>query len=79
MRTGLVVQTAKVVAPTVEAIVTLLPELAQQLQMSDEEKMAYEQDQIRLAKRPELPLDNAPLPPFPDPPGVYPRCAGCGM
>src|SRR5439155_4339017 len=43
LRTGLVVQTGKVTAPTAEALVPLLPQLAALLQMTDEQRLAYEQ------------------------------------
>jgi tetratricopeptide (TPR) repeat protein/predicted small lipoprotein YifL len=64
-RTGLVVQTGKVVAPTVEDAVGLLPELAKQLMMSDDEKLAYDQQQMQLAKRVEPVGVDEPLPPPP--------------
>ncbi|MCI0683416.1 MAG: hypothetical protein L0Y71_15030 [Gemmataceae bacterium] len=69
-RSGLVVQTAKVVAANVEEAIPLLPELAKQLLMSDEEKLAYDLAQARLAKRIEPPPDDAPLPPPPPPPAA---------
>lgn len=49
LNTGLVVQTGKVVAPTAEALVPLLPQLAAMLQMSDEQRLAYEQQLARQA------------------------------
>ena len=67
-KSGLIVQTAKIVAPTVEQAIPLLPELAKQLMMSDEEKIAYDQAQVRLTRRFEPPADDAPLPPPPPPP-----------
>ncbi|MCI0378933.1 MAG: tetratricopeptide repeat protein [Gemmataceae bacterium] len=70
VRTGLIVQTGKVSAPTAEQAVAALPELAKQLLMSDEEKLAWEQQQLQLAKRPELPPEDAPLPPAPQAPGA---------
>jgi tetratricopeptide (TPR) repeat protein len=66
VKTGLVVQTAKVVAPTPQDAFALLPELAKQLMMSDEEKMAYDAAmQQRLVKAPVVIDEAAPLPPFP--------------
>jgi hypothetical protein len=42
LNTGLVVQTAKVNAPTPETLVPLLPQLAAMLQMTDDQRIAYE-------------------------------------
>jgi tetratricopeptide (TPR) repeat protein len=74
VRSGLVVQTAKVVAPTAEELLPLLPQLANVLQMTDEEKIAYEQRQAQqaavqpvvvasLPPPPELPIADQPPPP----------------
>jgi tetratricopeptide (TPR) repeat protein len=68
VRSGLVVQTAKVAAPTMEALLPLLAEVGQQLLMSDEEKMAYDQERARQAPKPPAPIAaEAPLPPVPLP------------
>lgn len=65
VRTGLVMQTAKIVAPTAEDALKQLSELGKQLLMTDQEKMAYEDNRAQEAKLPEPPADNAPLPPPP--------------
>ncbi|MCI0464360.1 MAG: tetratricopeptide repeat protein [Gemmataceae bacterium] len=66
VRTGLVVQTAKVVAPGPEQLVALMPELGKLLLMSDGERLAYERQQAQVARlAPPPPLD-APLPPPPE-------------
>ena len=67
-RSGLVVQTAKIVAPTIDEAIPLLPVLAKQLLMSDEEKIAFDAEQARVAKRIAPPADDAPLPPPPPAP-----------
>lgn len=64
-QSGLIVQTAKVSAPTFEELLTRLPELTKQLLMSDAEKLAYDQEQLRVAQRIEPVAANAPLPPAP--------------
>ncbi len=46
VKTGLVVQTAKVVAPTPVAVLTRLPSLAALLLMSDEQRLAYERQSV---------------------------------
>jgi tetratricopeptide (TPR) repeat protein len=65
VQTGLVVQTARVSAPTVEALMAQLPMLAQMLMMSDEQKLAFQLAQAQRA--PEVrPIDPpAVLPPPP--------------
>ncbi|MCI0641674.1 MAG: hypothetical protein L0Y72_25985 [Gemmataceae bacterium] len=70
VRSGLIVQTGKITAPTTEQAVAALPDLAKQLLMSDDEKLAWEQQQLQLAKRPELPPEDAPVPPAPQAPGA---------
>jgi tetratricopeptide (TPR) repeat protein len=68
VKTGLVVQTAKVVAPTPEEAVALAPDLARQLMMSDAEKMAYDASAQQKFKAPPVIDEQAPLPPPPPPP-----------
>ncbi len=70
-RSGLIVQTAKVTAPTVEEALALAPELAKQLMMTDQEKQIYDfQQRERIAQRPAIQVvpDNAVVPPAPLPP-----------
>lgn len=63
VHTGLVVQTARLSAPSAEELMALLPQLATLLQMTDEQKLAYEQ---RLPRPIEVrPMAPAPLPPPP--------------
>jgi tetratricopeptide (TPR) repeat protein len=65
---GLIVQTAKIVAATPEELVGKLPALARILQMTDEQKIAYEQEIAKAATiEPPAP---APLPPPPAAPAV---------
>lgn len=68
VRTGLVVQTARASAPTLEALLPQLPELARVLMMNDAEKMAFElaQSQQAVASFVPIPLTD-PLPPPPPP------------
>lgn len=74
VRTGLVVQTAKIVAPNLEDAMNQAPDLAKQLLMTDDEKMAFDaQMQQRGAKKvevvaPDAAVQPAPLPPGPDMP-----------
>jgi tetratricopeptide (TPR) repeat protein len=68
--TGLVVQTAKVVAPTPDELLPLLPELARPLTMTDEERIRYEQDQARVAQALAPPAADDPVPPPPDAPAA---------
>jgi tetratricopeptide (TPR) repeat protein len=66
VRTGLIVQTGKISAPTAEEAVKLLPQLAQILMMSDEEKTAYEKqsaEQAAAAPPPAPIQENIPPPP----------------
>jgi tetratricopeptide (TPR) repeat protein len=67
VQTGLVVQTARVSAPTVEALIPKLPLLAQLLTMSDDQKLAFE---AALAEKAAVeaikPIEPAPLPPPPE-------------
>jgi tetratricopeptide (TPR) repeat protein len=66
VQTGLVVQTAKVVAANPDEMMALLPRLANLLQMSDEQKMAYEQQLAREAAVAVSRIRIAPLPPPPE-------------
>jgi tetratricopeptide (TPR) repeat protein len=43
LQTGLIVQTAKLSAPTTESLLPLVPQLATMLQLSDDQRLAYEQ------------------------------------
>src|SRR5262249_6258485 len=62
---GLVVQTAKLSGPSVEALMPRLPQLGQMLMMSDEQKLAFEQALAQQAPVvPAAPLE-ALLPPPP--------------
>lgn len=65
LKSGLIVQTAKVVAATPEQALGLVPELGKQLLMNDEEKLAYEQQLAQKAKRVDVFAADAPLPPPP--------------
>ena len=67
VRTGLVVQTAKVVAPTIEEAINQVPDLAKQLMMSDESKMQFDAQQQEAKAAPVVP-DNAEVPAAPLPP-----------
>lgn len=64
VRTGLVVQTAKVIAPTMEEALNQVPDLAKQLLMNDEQKMQFEQEVQQKAAR--------PVPPAPEKPAIPP-------
>ncbi|MBV9122926.1 MAG: hypothetical protein JO112_06200, partial [Planctomycetes bacterium] len=74
VRTGLVVQTAKIVAASPEELLPRLPTLANLLMMTDAERMAYEQQlAAQAAPPPVVQAVNAPLPPPPDlPPAAQP-------
>jgi tetratricopeptide (TPR) repeat protein len=50
VRSGLVIQTAKIVAPTPEDLIQQLPDLAAMLQMNDQDKMEKEQQLAKQAK-----------------------------
>jgi len=70
VKSGLVVQTAKVVAGSPEEVLKRLPLLGQMLMMSDEQKIALEQQLAQQAPAPApLPVQ-APLPPPPPAPVV---------
>jgi hypothetical protein len=64
VRSGLVVQTARLVAASPQELISRLPQLANMLMMSDEQKMAYEQDLARQALPPPV-VVTAALPPPP--------------
>jgi tetratricopeptide (TPR) repeat protein len=66
VRTGLVVQTAKVVAPAPEALLPLLPQLANVLMMTDEQKIAYENQLALQTSVIVRPVEIVPLPPPPE-------------
>lgn len=63
---GLIVQTAQIVARTLEEMRGLLPQLANLLMMTDAQKMAYEQE--RAQQVPVVPV--VPVAPLPPPPEV---------
>jgi tetratricopeptide (TPR) repeat protein len=69
LSTGLVVQTARLSAVNMDALVPLLGQLAQVLQMADDEKLAFE---AKLAADAALikPVDAAPVQVIPPPPPV---------
>lgn len=67
VRTGLIVQTGTVTAATPEEAVALLPRLAHVLQLSDEKKIAFEEEVARRAAPVEVAVA-APIPPAPEAP-----------
>ncbi|HEV3263519.1 MAG TPA: hypothetical protein VG013_42175 [Gemmataceae bacterium] len=66
VRSGLVVQTAKIAARSPEEVLALVPQLANILMMSDEQKMAYEQQLAQQRALPPPLAVTALLPPPPD-------------
>jgi hypothetical protein len=64
------VQTARVTAASADELPPLLPQLATVLMMTDEQKMAYEQDQARQTAVAVKAVEPAPLPPPPDVPAA---------
>jgi TolB-like protein len=70
VRSGLVMQTARVTAASADELPPLLPQLATVLMMIDEQKMAYEQDQARQTAVAVKAVEPAPLPPPPDVPAA---------
>ena len=69
MRTGLVVQTAKVVGANIEEAMNQLPDLAKQLLMTDDEKAQFDQEmQQNVAKKVAIVAENAVVPAAPLPP-----------
>lgn len=68
VRTGLIAQTARLSAPTVEALLPRLPLLAQLLMMSDEQKLAFDAAQAQQPAPEVQPIAvTAALPPPPPP------------
>ncbi|HEY1376273.1 MAG TPA: hypothetical protein VGF55_05740 [Gemmataceae bacterium] len=72
LNTGLVVQTAQINAPTPEAIVPLLPQLAAMLQMSDEQRLAYERQLAQQAAVVPVAAEAVTIPPPPAPVATAP-------
>ncbi len=70
VKTGLVVQTARLVAAGPDDLMRRLPQLAALLQMSDEQRLVFEQALIRQAPEPVRFVETAPLPPPPPAPVV---------
>jgi tetratricopeptide (TPR) repeat protein len=70
VRTGLIVQTAKVAAGSPDEVLAQLPQLANVLMMTDEQKIAYERQQAQQAAVVVQPAVPAPLPPPPEPPAA---------
>lgn len=69
MRTGLVVQTAKVVGANIDEAMNQLPDLAKQLLMTDDEKAQFDQEmQQNVAKHVAPVAENAVVPAAPLPP-----------
>jgi tetratricopeptide (TPR) repeat protein len=68
--TGLIVQTARVSAPTAEKLVEFLPQLAQDLMLTDDQKQRAESRRAAAAAEvaPAKPADDAAQLPPPDPP-----------
>ena len=61
-RSGLIVQTGRIEADTIDSLRLKLPELSRQLLMSDAEKLAYDQQQIQTARKIAPIAENAPFP-----------------
>ncbi|HEV3448500.1 MAG TPA: tetratricopeptide repeat protein, partial [Gemmataceae bacterium] len=68
VRSGLIVQTAKMVARSPEEMLRLMPQLANLLMMTDEQKIAYEQQLVQQSPIVVQAVVEAPLPP---PPPVF--------
>jgi tetratricopeptide (TPR) repeat protein len=68
VQSGLIVQTARVIAATPEELTNLLPQLAAVLQMTDEQKIAFEQKQAQQVAAVQPVAADAALPPPPPPP-----------
>ena len=66
VRSGLVVQTARATAATPEDLLPLLPQLAAELMMTDDQKTAYEQQLAKQAAPPPASAEPEALPPPPD-------------
>jgi tetratricopeptide (TPR) repeat protein len=71
VQSGLVVQTARVTAATADDLVPLLPQLATVLMMTDEQRMAYEEELARQAAT-VAKVTDAPPPPPPEAGGPPP-------
>lgn len=69
VRTGLVVQTGKIVAPTIQEAIERAPELAKQLLMSDAEKMQFDAQQDAAKAAVVAPADGE-IPQAPQPPAA---------
>jgi hypothetical protein len=67
LQTGLVVQTARITAPSTDALVSSAPQLAAMLQMTDDQRQAYEQQLARQAAAIPVAVELATLPPPPEP------------
>ena len=68
VQTGLIVQTARLSAPTLTALLDRLPALGQMLMMNDDQRAAFQQALAEKAAAVELkPIETAPLPPPPPP------------
>jgi hypothetical protein len=67
VNSGLVAQTAKLTAPSIEALVARLPQLGQMLMMTDEQKLAFEQALAQNAPAVQPIALDAALPPPPAP------------
>jgi TolB-like protein len=65
LQTGLVVQTARISAPTPEKLVPLLPQLAGMLQMSDEQRQVYERQVAAQSAALPVAADAVTIPPPP--------------
>jgi len=65
-RSGLIVQTAKISAAAPEDLMAMLPELAKLLLMSDQERVAYEQELAKQAQAVQAVQIDQPLPPAPE-------------
>lgn len=72
VRTGLIVQTAKLVAATPDEAVRRAPELARLLQMSDQEQLAWEQQQWQQGPPPPVVVGALPPPPVFQPSALPP-------
>src|SRR5262249_6397446 len=67
VQTGLIVQTARIAAPSSDELLPLLPQLANLLQMTDERGLAPERGLADRGAANGRPADPAPLPPPPEP------------
>ena len=67
VQTGLIVQTARLAAPSADELLPLLPQLANLLQMTDEQRLAAERQLAEQGAANVRPAEPAPLPPPPEP------------